>query len=72
MSEALRIRVGRLLDVAAGEELRDQLVTVREERIEPVATFDGGGVDLDLSNHTVLPGLIDCHAHMIGEIARCR
>jgi len=68
VSDALRIRAGRLLDVAAGEELEDRLVTVRDERIESVAAFDGGAVDFDLSNHTVLPGLIDCHAHLIGEI----
>ena len=68
MTETLRIRAGRLLDVVAGEELRDRLVTVREDRIESVEAFDGGTVDLDLSNHTVLPGLIDCHAHLIGEL----
>ena len=68
MTETLRIRAGRLLDVVAGEELRDRLVTVREDRIESVDAFDGGTVDLDLSNHTVLPGLIDCHAHLIGEL----
>jgi imidazolonepropionase-like amidohydrolase len=68
VSETVRVRAGRLLDVVAGEELRDQLVTVRDERIESVGAFDGGAVDLDLSNHTVLPGLIDCHAHLIGEI----
>jgi len=68
VTETLRIRAGRLLDVVAGEELRDRLVTVREDRIESVDAFDGGTVDLDLSNHTVLPGLIDCHAHLIGEL----
>ena len=68
MTETLRIRAGRLLDVVAREELRDRLVTVREDRIESVEAFDGGTVDLDLSNHTVLPGLIDCHAHLIGEL----
>jgi imidazolonepropionase-like amidohydrolase len=68
VSETVRIRAGRLLDVVAGEELRDQLVTVRDQRIESVGAFDGGAVDLDLSDHTVLPGLIDCHAHLIGEI----
>jgi len=68
VTETLRIRAGRLLDVVAREELRDRLVTVREDRIESVEAFDGGTVDLDLSNHTVLPGLIDCHAHLIGEL----
>ena len=68
MTGTVRIRAGRLLDVVAGEELLDQLVVVRDDRIESVGAFDGGAVDLDLSNHTVLPGLIDCHAHLIGEI----
>ena len=68
MSDLTRIRAGRLLDVVAGEELRDQLIVVRDDRIESVSPFDEGPVDLDLSNHTVLPGLIDCHAHLIGEI----
>jgi imidazolonepropionase-like amidohydrolase len=68
VSETIRIRAGRLLDVVAGDELRDRLVTVRDERIESVAAFEGGIVDLDLSNHTVLPGLIDCHTHLIGQL----
>jgi len=68
VSETVRIRAGRLLDVVTGEELRDRLVTVRDDRIESVAAFEGGAVDLDLSNHTVMPGLIDCHAHLIGQI----
>ena len=68
MTETVRVHAGRLVDVVAGEELRDQLVTVRDDRIESVAAFDGGAVDLDLSDHTVLPGMIDCHAHLIGEI----
>jgi imidazolonepropionase-like amidohydrolase len=68
VSETVRVRAGRLLDVVEGEELRDQIVTIRDDRVESVAAFDGDAVDLDLSNHTVLPGLIDCHAHLIGEI----
>jgi imidazolonepropionase-like amidohydrolase len=68
VSDRTRIRAGRLLDVVASEELRDQVIAVRDDRIESVAPFDGGPVDLDLSDHTVLPGLIDCHAHLIGEL----
>ena len=68
MSEVTRIRAGHLVDVVAGEVLADQLVTVRGERIDAVEPFRQEQVDVDLSNHTVLPGLIDCHAHLIGEV----
>jgi imidazolonepropionase-like amidohydrolase len=67
VSDVTRIRAGQLVDVVAGEVLRDQLLVVRGEHIESVVP-DDGPVDVDLSNHTVLPGLIDCHAHLIGEV----
>lgn len=68
MSEVTRIRAGHLVDVVAREVLADQLVTLRGERIDAVEPFPQEQVDVDLSNHTVLPGLIDCHAHLIGEV----
>jgi imidazolonepropionase-like amidohydrolase len=68
VSDVTRIRAGQLVDVVAGEVLRDQLLVVRGEHIESVGPDDGEPVDVDLSNHTVLPGLIDCHAHLIGEV----
>lgn len=68
MSEVTRIRAGRLVEVVAGEVLTDQLLIARGELIESVGPYDDGPVDVDLSNHTVLPGLIDCHAHLIGEV----
>jgi imidazolonepropionase-like amidohydrolase len=67
-----QVRAGRLLDVIAGEVLRGQVVTIRGERIDAVepdtGAYAAGAHVLDLSDHTVLPGLIDCHAHLIGEI----
>jgi imidazolonepropionase-like amidohydrolase len=67
------IRAGRLVDVERGEVRRDQLIVVRGERIEtiqPGTTRPPSGAKLiDLSRYTVLPGLIDCHAHMIGDIS---
>ena len=66
------IRAGRLVDVERGEVVRDQVVLVRGERIEAVrpagARLPAGARVVDLSRYTVLPGLIDCHAHMIGEV----
>jgi imidazolonepropionase-like amidohydrolase len=70
-SQPLAIRAGRLVDVRAGVVLERRLIVVRGELIDSVGPDDGSLPDgaelLDLSDHTVLPGLIDCHAHLIGE-----
>jgi imidazolonepropionase-like amidohydrolase len=70
--EVIAIRAGRLVDVERGVVRRDQLIVIRADRIEaiqPGATRPPAGARLiDLSRYTVLPGLIDCHAHMIGDL----
>jgi imidazolonepropionase-like amidohydrolase len=65
------IRAGRLVDVDRGEVLRNQVVLIRGERIESVqpagAQLPSGSQVIDLTRYTVVPGLIDCHTHLIGE-----
>ena len=71
--DRLAIRAGRLVDVDRGEVRRDQVVLIRLGKIEAIqpasAPLPSGTQVIDLSRYTVLPGLIDCHSHLIGMAA---
>jgi imidazolonepropionase-like amidohydrolase len=65
------IRAARMLDVTAGRMLTNAVVVVQGDRIISVnpATPPSGARTIDLGDVTLLPGFIDMHTHLSGEIS---
>ena len=62
------VHAGRLIDVRSGRVTTNTYILVARDRI--VGTADSAPADIqtiDLSKYTVVPGLIDCHAHLLGN-----
>ncbi|MFL5769801.1 MAG: amidohydrolase family protein [Chloroflexota bacterium] len=72
MADVTVIRASQLVDVDAGEVLPERPILVRDGRIEAVVSADepmpDGARMIDLDGLTILPGLIDCHSHLIGDL----
>ncbi|MEO8208117.1 MAG: amidohydrolase family protein [Chloroflexota bacterium] len=68
------IETGALLDPASGLTVIGRAIAVRDGIVEAIlepseARPDPGAAEtIDLRGLTALPGLIDCHAHLIGDI----
>ncbi|HXW17267.1 MAG TPA: amidohydrolase family protein, partial [Candidatus Acidoferrales bacterium] len=63
----IAIKAGKLIDVDAGSILSKQIILIRGDKISAVGaglTIPPDARIIDLSDMTVLPGLIDCHTHL--------
>jgi imidazolonepropionase-like amidohydrolase len=64
----LAIHAGRVLDTRTGNYTTNVFIVVEGDRIASIDASAPAGVPvIDLSSQTVLPGLADCHAHILGN-----
>lgn len=64
------VRAGKLIDVERGRVLDDQAIRIEGDRIVSIGDFKAmpGARVIDWSAFTVLPGLMDLHTHLVGDI----
>lgn len=67
--KTIAIKCGQLLDTKSGQTLSNQIIIVRDNKVEAVVAANSFKQKtdsiIDLSNYFVLPGLIDCHTHVL-------
>ena len=71
---AVAVRAGRMFDSKTAQMLNNQVILIQGDRITEAGPEDrvkipDGAKVIDLSQATVLPGLIDAHTHMYDSLS---
>jgi imidazolonepropionase-like amidohydrolase len=71
-AESIIVHAGKVVDVESGAVLTNRAIWIEGDRVARIAEFDAKSVGnarvIDWSKYTVLPGLMDMHSHLVGDV----